>query len=135
MHELIHSISYEELVEWIEFYGLDPFGEQRGDIRNAMLMSLMANINRDPKKRQKPYSLDEFMPFKIKAGPKVVHLSDRRDRLENARKLAEKAYNKAKAGHLIESEEMPREGKTNVSAETLTHMFLLANLPMAAKEK
>jgi len=56
-------MSYGELLEWHEFYTLDPFDEARGDLRNAMLMSLLANVNRDRKKHPKAISFTDFMPF------------------------------------------------------------------------
>jgi hypothetical protein len=62
--ELLQTVSYRELLEWQEFAAIDPFDEARGDLRNAMLMSLMANMNRDRKKHPQPFSHVEFMPFR-----------------------------------------------------------------------
>lgn len=41
---------------------IEPFGEERQDLRFAMLMALLANIHRDPKKRRTAYSPEDFMP-------------------------------------------------------------------------
>ena len=47
----------------MEYATLQPFGESAAWYRNAMLMSLHANMNRDPKKRSEPYTPDDFLPY------------------------------------------------------------------------
>lgn len=42
---------------------MEPFGEQRADLRMAILAALLANIHRDKKRRSDPYKAHEFMPF------------------------------------------------------------------------
>lgn len=54
-------ISAEELTEWMALYRLEPWGEERGDMRAALIASIIANVNRDPKKRPQPYELKDFM--------------------------------------------------------------------------
>lgn len=61
--ELLDSITWEELTQWVQFDALDPIGERRGDIRMAQLCALTANINRDAKRKPEPFQLAEFMPF------------------------------------------------------------------------
>lgn len=43
------------------YYGLNPFGDKRGDIQAAIISRTMAEIHRSSKKRPEPYRLDEFM--------------------------------------------------------------------------
>jgi hypothetical protein len=45
------------------FARIEPFGEQRADLRMAIQAALLANIHRDKKKRHDPYKAAEFMPF------------------------------------------------------------------------
>lgn len=45
------------------YYQLEPWGEWRADFRIAQLCALIANTNRDPKKRAKAYEASEFMVF------------------------------------------------------------------------
>jgi len=45
------------------FYRIDPWGEWRADVRSALLASLVANANRDPKRKATPYRLEDFMLF------------------------------------------------------------------------
>lgn len=61
-------ISSRELTEWIAYYeSVEPFGSERADYAIAITSSVIANANRDKKKRNKPYSANEFMPdFKPK---------------------------------------------------------------------
>lgn len=61
--ELFETITLDELEEWAEFYALEPFGEWRADVRSAHIVTTLANINRDPKQREKPYAISDFMLF------------------------------------------------------------------------
>lgn len=56
-----------EFTEWMAFYLTEPWGEQRSDIQHAMLMTLLANANRDPKR--KAFQASEFMPDYWRAEP------------------------------------------------------------------
>ena len=38
---------------------LEPFDEVRGDARAAQVVAAVYNVNRDPKKRRKPYGVEE----------------------------------------------------------------------------
>lgn len=55
------QISAYELTEWQVFAELEPFGSEWMDTRFAMLASLIANANRDPKKHKQPFKLQDFM--------------------------------------------------------------------------
>ena len=55
-------ISSREFAEWMAFYRLEPFGEERADLRMAILAAVIANANRDPKQRKQPYEPKDFMP-------------------------------------------------------------------------
>ena len=58
---MLSEMSLTQLREWLAYMDLEPFDEQRQDIRFATLMSLLANINRDSKKRPKPFEIVDFM--------------------------------------------------------------------------
>jgi hypothetical protein len=60
---LLQAMSSKQIVEWMAYYDLEPFGEERADFRAAMLASLYANSQRDPKK-QKPFEMSDFMLFR-----------------------------------------------------------------------
>ncbi len=44
------------------YYALEPFGEERADLQAGIIASTIANVNRDPKKRRRPYKPQDFMP-------------------------------------------------------------------------
>ena len=56
------EISSREFAEWIAYNRLEPFGERRADLRTGIVASVIANVNRDKKKRSKPFKAEEFMP-------------------------------------------------------------------------
>jgi len=53
-----------ELAEWIAFFGINPWGEERADLRAGIVASTLANVNRDPKRRPEPYRATDFMPYR-----------------------------------------------------------------------
>ena len=42
VEHLLKTISSEELSEWLAFHSLEPWGEDRGDLRTAILAWLLA---------------------------------------------------------------------------------------------
>lgn len=44
------------------YYDVEPFGDARADVRSAIIASVVANSNRDPKKRKKAFTIEDFMP-------------------------------------------------------------------------
>lgn len=61
LSEIQRDMSSREFSEWIAYYNLEPFGSNVEDLRHAQLMALLANANRDAKKRKKPYKIDDFL--------------------------------------------------------------------------
>lgn len=66
--ELEATLSGQELTEWMAFDAVEPFGEQRDDLRAGIVASTMANCHRSRGPAFKP---QDFMPFaeKPKADP------------------------------------------------------------------
>jgi len=60
VEELLNRISSKELSEWIAFYSIEPFGEDREDLRMGILASTIANSNRG--KNTKPFTPQDFIP-------------------------------------------------------------------------
>lgn len=58
--EMLGRISSRELSEWMAFYELEPFGDERADLRSGIVASTIANVNRA--KGGKEYSFRDFMP-------------------------------------------------------------------------
>jgi hypothetical protein len=59
--ELLSRTSSHELAEWMAYYQLEPFGEERGDLRSGIISSVIANVNRG--KGTAAYTPRDFMPF------------------------------------------------------------------------
>lgn len=55
-------MSSREFSEWLAYCEMEPFGEERGDLRAGIVASTVANVNRDPKKRPRPFQPRDFMP-------------------------------------------------------------------------
>lgn len=45
------------------FYSLEPWGTEAEDFRAGVVASTIANANRDPKQRSRPYQPQDFMPL------------------------------------------------------------------------
>jgi len=62
VRELLRRIDSRELSEWQAYYGIEPWGTEVDDHRFGVVTSTIANVNRDPKKRARPYNPDDFFP-------------------------------------------------------------------------
>lgn len=51
-----------DVAEWKAYFSVEPFGESRADLRMGILASLIANVNRDRKKKPEPFVPADFMP-------------------------------------------------------------------------
>jgi hypothetical protein len=54
-------IGSREFSEWMAYFRLEPFGAEREDMRAGIIAATIANANRDPKKRPKPFTPGDFM--------------------------------------------------------------------------
>ncbi len=57
---MLGEISSRQFAEWMAFYRLEPWGEERADLRAGIVASTIANSNRG--KGQKPFKPQQFMP-------------------------------------------------------------------------
>jgi hypothetical protein len=56
---LMRSMSSEEFTYQLAYYALEPWGEERADLRNAVHCSILANVNRS--KGSKAFEPKDFM--------------------------------------------------------------------------
>ena len=54
-------LTHRQIVEWILYDSLSPFGDERADYRQAVTSALLVNVNRG--KNSKAASPLDFMPF------------------------------------------------------------------------
>jgi hypothetical protein len=64
------------------FYRLEPFGAEADDQRLAQLLALIANVNRDTKRRKLPWTPEDFLPRRVPRPP--AHVDDLRPRIDAA---------------------------------------------------
>jgi hypothetical protein len=57
---MLAEISSEQLSEWMAYNKLEPWGEERADLRAGIVASVIANSNRG--KNQKAFKPQDFMP-------------------------------------------------------------------------
>ena len=51
VEELIDVMTVEEFLRWMAFFSLEPFGDDRADWHNAMILAQNYNMNRGKGKR------------------------------------------------------------------------------------
>lgn len=72
--ELLDRMSSAELSEWMAFYSIEPFGEERADLRQALTTSAVHNSIQAHAKHPKWTKYQDFMPFSEdhQAAPKTA---------------------------------------------------------------
>lgn len=58
---MLSRMSWSQFLEWMAYFEEDPFGEERADWRSGMIASVIANVNRNPKKGR-AFTAQDFMP-------------------------------------------------------------------------
>lgn len=71
--ELLGRASGRELTEWTAYYKLEPFGEERADVRAGVVASVIANVHRG---KNRPFRPTDFMVFR---DPAVVRAEQERE--------------------------------------------------------
>ena len=56
---MLRSMTAHQLREWLVFMDKEPFGEDREDIRNGIIVQTLLNIHRDRKRKPKAFTLAE----------------------------------------------------------------------------
>lgn len=54
-------MSSREFTEWAAFYGMEPFGDLRGDLQAGVVAATVAEVNRDRKRRREPFTPADFL--------------------------------------------------------------------------
>lgn len=58
---LLGLLTARQLADWEAYYGVEPFGDERADLRAGIVACTIANIHL--KKGKDPLSALDFMPF------------------------------------------------------------------------
>lgn len=80
VQQLLHQMDSRELTEWMAYYSIEPWGEERGDLRAGIISATVANRGRG--KGEKAHKPEDFMPFRdvtetAAAGPDPAALRNR----------------------------------------------------------
>lgn len=59
VRELLTRMDSKEISEWMAYYRLEPFGEERADLRSGIIASILANVHR--KKGAAAFGPEDFM--------------------------------------------------------------------------
>jgi len=57
---MLSEITSRQFAEWLAYSRIEPWGEERDDLRMGIVASTIANVNRS--KNQKLFTPDQFMP-------------------------------------------------------------------------
>jgi len=88
---MLREMSFAEFQDWQQFAELEPFGEERADIRTASIVSTLANIWRDPKKHRQPYQMSDFF-FRFGDSPEEKKQPQSWEQMKNIGMMMAKAY-------------------------------------------
>jgi hypothetical protein len=58
VRELLDGMDMPEFMRWVAYHELDPFGEERGDLRAALVASVVANVH----STGRTFKPSDFMP-------------------------------------------------------------------------
>lgn len=59
---MLAGMSWKQFQGWMAYAELEPFGEERADLRAGIVAHVIANANRDPKTKPEPFKPSDFMP-------------------------------------------------------------------------
>lgn len=59
---LLPLLSGSQLQDWMDYAAREPFGSARADQRAGVLAALIANVNRDSKRKPEPFTIEDFFP-------------------------------------------------------------------------
>ena len=58
---MLKCLTSYQLSGWMAYHSIEPFGEWRADLRQAITSTVIANANRG--KKQRVFKVKDFMPF------------------------------------------------------------------------
>lgn len=61
VYPMLRSITARQFLEWYYYSIIDPFDARRGDYHAALIVSALAEINRNASKRRQPFTVEDFL--------------------------------------------------------------------------
>ena len=59
---MLADMQPHHLGEWLAYHRINPWGQWRDDLRSGIVASVIANVNRDPKRKPEPFTASDFIP-------------------------------------------------------------------------
>lgn len=66
MRQILEEMEATEIDAWMAFYSIEPWGDHRADIRNALLCNLIHNREIPKEKAHHRTKIQDWLPFKKK---------------------------------------------------------------------
>ena len=66
---MLEEIPSKLMTEWMAFYNLEPFGYVANLHGHAITASVVAEVNRDSKKKSEPFTAQDFIPTEQQVEP------------------------------------------------------------------
>jgi hypothetical protein len=73
--ELLARMPEREFLEWMAFYRIEPWGDERADLRAGVIASTVANVSGTVRKGQRPYRPGDFA-LKFGGAPAAYEAAD-----------------------------------------------------------
>jgi len=58
---MLRGLTASQFLDWHHYDSLEPFGELRADYRTADIVTTLANIHRDRKRKKEPYRISDVV--------------------------------------------------------------------------
>ncbi len=59
---MLRRMNMPQLMEWITYAELEPFGPERDDYRAGAIINVLSNAHRDRKRKPRAFTLEETTP-------------------------------------------------------------------------
>lgn len=69
------GLTASQLNDWFAYANIEPFGEQRSELRHGQMMAMTANLNRDSKQRSEPFTALDFMNY-VEKEPERIYTQE-----------------------------------------------------------
>lgn len=60
---MLREIPLSEMGTWAALWRIDPWDQERADLRTGIVASIIANVHRDSKRKVSPFEPRDFMPY------------------------------------------------------------------------
>lgn len=77
VRELLNDLDADEFHEWMAFYAIDPWDEQRADLRAGVIASVIANVNSKRAKFKPSDFMPRYEPKRRRSGSELKGIAER----------------------------------------------------------